>query len=272
MAAGDTNVGLTPACVIWASTACEISRAPNVCTNSSRPICKSRLRRCARSKVYRTICRRRLTTFVGRDDVVAEIETLIDQHRLVTLTGAGGAGKTRCATHVGAEVLDGSGDGVWLAELAPVTDPALVARAVAQAFNLKEQPNRSPVDTLLAYLKHKRLLLILDNCEHVIGEARRVAGEILRNCPGVRLLATSREPLNISGEATYRMPSLAVPAQTEVLVAEGASRFGAVQFLSIAQCLATTASRSRKRTHRTSPRFAVVSTAYRWQSNSLPRA
>ena len=151
-----------------------------------------------------------LTSFVGRDEVLAEIKALIARHHLVTLIGAGGAGKTRCAIQAGAELLDGSGDGVWLAELAPITDPALVAKVIARAMYVQEQPNQPILDTLLAYLRRKRLLLILDNCEHVIVEARHVAAAILRDCPGVRILATSREPLNISGEAAYRVPSLSL--------------------------------------------------------------
>jgi predicted ATPase/class 3 adenylate cyclase len=170
-----------------------------------------------------------LTSFVGRDEVVADIKALIEQHRLVTLTGTGGAGKTRCAIQVGAELLDGSYEGIWLAELAPISDRALVATIVAQVLNVQEQPNRSIFDTVLAYLKRKRLLLILDNCEHVIDEARRIAGAILHACPHVHILTTSREPLNTFGEATYRMPSLAIPERPESLFAEGTSGYGAVQ-------------------------------------------
>ncbi|HKU66877.1 MAG TPA: adenylate/guanylate cyclase domain-containing protein, partial [Candidatus Baltobacteraceae bacterium] len=170
-----------------------------------------------------------LTSFVGREHVVAEIKGLIESHRLVTLVGSGGAGKTRCAIQVGAELLDGSGDGVWLVELAPAADQHFVVNAIAQALNVQEQPNRPLLDTLVAYLKRKRLLLVLDNCEHVIDEVRRVVASMLQNSLEVRILATSREPLNISGEATYRMPSLAVPDTAELLRAEEASRFGAVQ-------------------------------------------
>jgi predicted ATPase/class 3 adenylate cyclase len=169
-----------------------------------------------------------LTSFVGRDEVVAEIKALLEKHRLVTLVGTGGAGKTRCAVQVGAELLDGSGDGVWLAELAPIADPALVATIIAQALNVQGRPNQPILESLLAYLKRKRLLLILDNCEHVIDEARNVAGAILHACPDVRILATSREGLNISGEETYRIPSLAVPPD-DPTSAEEALRFGAVQ-------------------------------------------
>lgn len=170
-----------------------------------------------------------LTSFVGREHEVADIKALIEQHRLVTLVGAGGAGKTRCAIQVGAELLDGSGDGVWLAELARISDQSLVASVLAQALNVRESPDRPVLDTLLGYLKRKRLLIVLDNCEHVIEGVVPVAGAILQRCPDVCMLATSREPLNISGEATYRMPSLEVPENAALLFAEGVSRYGAVQ-------------------------------------------
>jgi predicted ATPase/class 3 adenylate cyclase len=170
-----------------------------------------------------------LTSFVGRDEVVSDIKALIGQHRLVMLTGAGGVGKTRCAIQVGADLLDGWGDGVWLAELALVSDPALVPNVIAEALNAQEQRGRPILDTLLAYLKRKHVLLILDNCEHVIGEARHVVAAILRDCAQVHILATSREPLNLQGEETYRMPSLAVPSANETRLAEGVSQYGAVQ-------------------------------------------
>lgn len=170
-----------------------------------------------------------LTSFVGRESEVAEVKALIESHRLVTLLGSGGAGKTRCAIQVGAEMLDGSGEGVWLVELAPISDPALVPNAIAQALNVQEQPNRPLLDTLVAYIKRKRLLFVLDGCEHVIEEVRRDVAAILHDCPDVYILATSREPLNISAEATYRMPSLAVPSSIETLLADGFSRYGALQ-------------------------------------------
>jgi predicted ATPase len=170
-----------------------------------------------------------VTTFVGRGEVVSEIKSLIELHRLVTLTGAGGVGKTRCAIQVGAEILDGFDDGVWLVELAPISHGTFVTNAIARALNVEEKVKRPMIDTLLAYLKHKRLLLILDNCEHLIDEARHVAGAVLRDCPEVRILATSRESLNIAGEATYRMPSLAVPPSAPMLITEGTSHYGAAQ-------------------------------------------
>jgi predicted ATPase/class 3 adenylate cyclase len=168
-----------------------------------------------------------LTSFVGREMVVAEIKALLQQHRLVTLVGTGGAGKTRCAIQVGAELVDGSGDGVWLAELAPISDPSLVAGVIARALSVQESPNRPMLDTLLAYLKRKRLLLILDNCEHVIEEARHVVAAILHACPDVHILATSREGLNSAGEQLYRMPSLSVPSVGQTISPQDVLTFGA---------------------------------------------
>jgi len=169
-----------------------------------------------------------LTSFVGREHDLAEIKTLLHDHRLVTLVGSGGAGKTRCAIQAGAELLDGFADGVWLVELAPISDPTLVASAIAQATSVRESPNRPLLDTLLAHLKHRRLLLILDNCEHVIDQARNVAAAILRTSPDLRILATSRESLNVAGEHGFRLPSLAVPPPREALTAQAALPYGAV--------------------------------------------
>ena len=168
-----------------------------------------------------------LTSFVGREEVMDEIKAMLAQHRLVTLVGAGGSGKTRCAIQAGAEMLDGSGDGVWLAELAPISDASLVPSAIARALNVQAPPHRPVLETLIGYLKRKRLLLILDNCEHVIEEARTVAASILRACPEVRILVTSREALNIDGEQLYRMPSLAVPPKTQILSPQDVLAFGA---------------------------------------------
>jgi predicted ATPase/DNA-binding SARP family transcriptional activator len=170
----------------------------------------------------------KLTSFVGRDEVAAEIATLIERCPLLTLVGAGGVGKTRCAVEVAVRLLDGSGDGVWFVELAALNDPALVTAAIATVLNLEERPGRSPLETLVVFLKRKRLLLILDNCEHLIGEVRNVTACIARECPEVRIVVTTREALNVAGERVYRVPSLSVPATSAVAVAE-ARRYGAVQ-------------------------------------------
>jgi predicted ATPase len=170
-----------------------------------------------------------LTSFVGREHEMTEIKALIAQHRLVTLVGTGGAGKTRCAVQIGADMLDGSGDGVWLAELAPISDPSLVVNVIAQALNVQQSGKHPLLETVLAYLKRKRLLLIIDNCEHVIGEARNVVAAILRGCPDVHILATSREGLNVAGEQVYRMPSLAAPSIGQARTADDVRGYGAVQ-------------------------------------------
>ncbi|HLI94543.1 MAG TPA: adenylate/guanylate cyclase domain-containing protein [Candidatus Baltobacteraceae bacterium] len=168
-----------------------------------------------------------LSSFVGRDEVMAEVKSLLEHNRLVTLVGSGGAGKTRCAIQVGAELLGGFDDGVWLAELSGVSDGSLVAGVIARALDLQESASRPILDTLLGYLKRKRLLLIIDNCEHLIDEASRVAAAILRSCPDVCILATSREQLNIAGERVYRMPSLSVPSANQKVSTQDVLAFGA---------------------------------------------
>jgi predicted ATPase/DNA-binding XRE family transcriptional regulator len=155
-----------------------------------------------------------LSTFIGREREVSEVRALVESSRLVTLTGAGGAGKTRLGLQVAAELLDRSGDGVWLVELAAVTDEDAVAPAVSEALRLGARPARQgrPVlETLLDALAPQDVLIVLDNCEHLIGGCAKTAELILRRCPRVHLLATSREPLGIGGETIYRVPSLSLP-------------------------------------------------------------
>jgi predicted ATPase len=156
---------------------------------------------------------RQLTSFLGRDEVVREVADLLETAPLVSIVGTGGAGKTRVAVEVGTRTLNRFPHGVWFVELAPLNNPDLVAHAVAGALRVQESSRHSLLETLFAYLAQRRLLIILDNCEHVIAGARAVAGSILRECPSVALLATSREALNITGERTYHIPSLPVPKQ-----------------------------------------------------------
>jgi predicted ATPase/DNA-binding CsgD family transcriptional regulator len=132
--------------------------------------------------------------------------------RLVTLTGVGGAGKTRLALQVAAGLLDGAEDGVWFADLAPLRDPNLVAVTVADVLGVRQAPGRPVLEATVAAVDGRSLLVLLDNCEHVIGTCAKLADALLRNCPGLTLLATSREPLGIGGEHVYRVPSLGVPA------------------------------------------------------------
>jgi predicted ATPase/class 3 adenylate cyclase len=156
-----------------------------------------------------------LSSFIGRDREVAEVRALVESSRLVTLTGAGGCGKTRLGLQVAAGLLDGSGDGVWLVELASVTDEDGVAPAISQALWLAANPGRPGLEALLDALAPQDVLIVLDNCEHLIGGCAKAAEAIVRRCPRVHLLATSREPLGIGGEVIYRVPSLSLPGPGE---------------------------------------------------------
>jgi len=152
-----------------------------------------------------------LARFIGRGRELAEVRALVESSRLVTLTGAGGCGKTRLGLQVAAELLDGSGDGVWLVELAAVTDQDAAAPAMAAALGIVAQPGRPVAETLVDALAPLDILIVLDNCEHLIGGCAKTADAIVRHCPRVHLLVTSREPLGIGGEAVYRVPSLSLP-------------------------------------------------------------
>jgi predicted ATPase len=154
---------------------------------------------------------RQLTSFIGREKEIAEVRRLLSTAYLVTLTGSGGAGKTRLALQVAADVVEDYRDGVWLAEFAPVADPNLVPKTIASALDVPEQPERELVETLVADLRAKALLLVLDSCEHLLAACGDLAAALLRTCPQVRILATSREGLGIHGETLWRVPSLSVP-------------------------------------------------------------
>jgi predicted ATPase/DNA-binding CsgD family transcriptional regulator len=162
------------------------------------------------------------TSFVGRVNELGDITALLGRSRLITLTGTGGVGKTRLAVEAAAEVLDRTADGVWLAELAVLVDPGLVAPAVAAVVGVQEAPDRPVLDTLLGALRTRELLLVLDNCEHVISACASLTEALLRSCRGVHLLATSREPLGVAGEQVYRVPSLALPTADQVAGGEEA--------------------------------------------------
>ena len=162
-----------------------------------------------------------LTSFVGRAGPVREMAGLLDQCRLVTVTGPGGAGKTRLAGEVARRVAGRFADGAWLAELAPVRDPAQVAGVVAAALGVREQPGVPVVDAVARVLARQQLLLVLDNCEHVIGAAARLCAGLLGACDDVRVLATSREPLAVAGEVRYRLGPLGLPGLGDPAEAAG---------------------------------------------------
>lgn len=153
-----------------------------------------------------------LTSFIGRSTELAELAELLGQVRLLTITGAGGCGKTRLARHAAAATLDGHLDGVWWVELARLEDAAVVPAALIAAIGVRELPGQGPLGTLVAYLRARRALLILDNCEHVSAACAQLAEALLRGCPSLTVLATSRAPLGVPGETAWRVPSLSLPA------------------------------------------------------------
>ena len=169
-----------------------------------------------------------VSSFVGRETEVIEVHKLVQASRLVTLTGAGGSGKTRLALQVAAESLDDFAEGVWLVELASLVDPAMVASTVASALRVSEEPGRPLLETLVDAVSDRDLLVVLDNCEHVLAPTATLADTLLRACPGLRMLATSREPLGVTGEQVYRMPPLSLPEPGQILHLEQAQSFDAV--------------------------------------------
>jgi predicted ATPase len=165
--------------------------------------------------------------FVGRVSELAHVRALVESSRLVTLTGAGGAGKTRLSLQAAAELLDGSGDGVWLVELASISDEESVPAAIAEALRITGRPVVRSLEVLLDALARQSVLIVLDNCEHLIAACAKFAEAVLRRCPKVHLLATSREPLGIGAETIFRVPSLSLPSaqDTESVEASDAVAF-----------------------------------------------
>ncbi len=172
---------------------------------------------------------RQLTSFIGREKEMGEVKRLLSNAHLVTLTGAGGAGKTRLALQVAAAVAEAYPGGVWLAEFAPIADPSLVPKTVASALNVPEQPGRDMAETLVDALRQKALLLVLDNCEHLLAACGDLVAVLLRACPGVRILATSRESLGVPGERVWRIPSLSLPEVRSALPSEDLVLYEAVR-------------------------------------------
>jgi predicted ATPase/class 3 adenylate cyclase/DNA-binding CsgD family transcriptional regulator len=190
-----------------------------------------------------------LTSFVGRAAQVDEVAGLLQERRLVTVTGPGGMGKTRLAGEVARRVADRFADGVWLVELAPVQDPALVPAAVAAALGAAELAGEPVADSLAGVLAGWQLLLVLDNCEHVIDAAAKLCGKLLAACDDMRILATSREPLAVAGEARYRLPPLALAGDHSV-----AGKRGTAAAAGESEAVALLADRARQ----ADPHFTVT--------------
>ncbi len=170
-----------------------------------------------------------LTSFIGREKEMAAVTDLLTANRLVTLLGTGGTGKTRLSLQTGAELLERFQDGVYFVELAPVTEANLLAQTVASVLGVKEEVGRPLTQSLVDYLKPRTLLLILDNCEHLVAACARLAQTLLQSCPLLSILASSRESFNIPGETIYRVPSLRLPDPKKHLTIASLSQYEAVR-------------------------------------------
>ena len=182
-----------------------------------------------------------LTTLIGREQDLSEAKSLLAGVRLFTLSGSGGVGKTRLALRIGIELLEQFPNGVWFCDFAPISDPELVASLAAKVLGVSETPSRTLSESIAAALTRKRLLLLFDNCEHVLDAVAELADDILHRCPNVCILATSRQPLAIMGEVVQRVRSLASPEPSIDLKADDAIQFGAIAlFVDRAQTVDTT--------------------------------
>lgn len=170
-----------------------------------------------------------VSSFVGRELEMAEVRALLAQTRMLTLTGMGGLGKTRLSLQAAAESMDSYPDGVWLVELAPLTDPRRVSQAAAAAMGVHEEPGSTVAQSLARHVRDRELLVILDNCEHLLEPTAALARALLEAGAGVRIFATSREPLRVAGEVTYPIEGLAVPNADTALDLEAATAYDAVR-------------------------------------------
>jgi predicted ATPase/class 3 adenylate cyclase len=170
-----------------------------------------------------------MTSFIGRENEMAEVAKAIGSHRLVTLTGPGGTGKTRLALQVAADLIDQFSDGVWLVELAALSDPELIPRTILSAFGVSEQTGRPVLETLIDRLREANLLLVVDNCEHLTTACAVLLQRLLAAAPNLKIMATSREALGLGGERIWRVPSLNLPDAKRLLSMEDLSAYEAVQ-------------------------------------------
>jgi predicted ATPase/class 3 adenylate cyclase len=171
-----------------------------------------------------------VTSFIGRERELEEVAELLRKTRLLTLAGAGGLGKTRLSLQLAADLMDDYPDGVWFVELAPLTDAGRVPQAVASVLGVKEDAGKPVIEAVLKHIRDRKLLLILDNCEHLAHACAEVAVRLLHAGPNVKVLASSREHLHVTGEALFQVPSLAVPAPDEKITLTALTQYEAVHF------------------------------------------
>jgi predicted ATPase len=169
------------------------------------------------------------TTFIGREKEMKEVGDLYQKSRLVTLTGAGGCGKTRLAREIALTLVEEYKDGVWFTDLAPLTDPNHVAKEITGVLNIKEEPGKAIADTLIENIRDKSFLILLDNCEHLIEACAKIADRLMKSVKGIRIMATSREALNIPGEVVWRIPSLSFPKSGSKMAVDKVQSFEAVR-------------------------------------------
>ncbi|HXQ35816.1 MAG TPA: AAA family ATPase, partial [Anaerolineales bacterium] len=170
-----------------------------------------------------------LTSFIGRENEIVEMKQELEAHRLVTLTGSGGTGKTRLSLQVAAELLEKFDHGVWFVELAPLTDPDLIPQTILSTIGISEQPGKTPLEILKEYLHEKKALIVLDNCEHLIEASAKATDALLNAAPKLKILASSREALGVKGEASYPVPSLSLPNPKHLPTIEQLSQYEAVR-------------------------------------------
>lgn len=169
------------------------------------------------------------TSFIGREKDLLEVNELLKKTRVLTLSGMGGSGKTRLSLQIAADILDQYSDGVWFIELAHITDASLVSHAVAAALSIREEPGHPVLQTLCTMLKTKKLLIILDNCEHLVEECARMVATLLQACPETTFFTSSREALGVPGEMIYRIPPLSLPDLQQRIVIETLTQYEAVR-------------------------------------------
>jgi len=211
-----------------------------------------------------------LTSFIGREKEMQEVKRLLGTTHLLTLTGTGGTGKTRLSVQVAADLLDQFPDGVWLIELATIDDPAQVAATIAAPLRVREEPDEEMLVTMTNFLRTKKIMLILDNCEHLIAECARIAETLLRACPGLQILASSREPLGIAGERTWPVPSLSIPDgwREEIRGDRAAERLTAYESVRLFIDRATAVRPAFKVTNENAPFVAEIC----WRLDGIPLA